>query len=54
MEAEKILFGYMGGIEGFIEPFQLKKKVPTKSFEEWQKGQDWEEVLDGVKFQSQK
>lgn len=28
-------FGYMAGIDGFIEPGQLKKKVNTQSFEKW-------------------
>ncbi|CZR62639.1 uncharacterized protein PAC_12536 [Phialocephala subalpina] len=33
-------YGYMGGVDGFIEPFQLKKHVPTKSYEDWLKEQD--------------
>ncbi|KUJ06517.1 NAD(P)-binding protein [Mollisia scopiformis] len=36
-------FGYMGELN-FIEPSQLKSKVQTKSFEQWLKGRDWEEV----------
>jgi hypothetical protein len=39
-------FGYMGGIEGAIEPAQLKAKVRTRSFEEWLRSRDWKEVLD--------
>lgn len=35
-------YGYMGGVDGFIEPFQLKKQVKTKSFEDWLKEQDWQ------------
>jgi hypothetical protein len=37
-------FGYMGGVERFIEPGQLKNAVPTKSFEEWLRGRDWKEL----------
>lgn len=39
-------YGYMGGVDGFIEPFQLKKKVHTKSFKDWLRERDWEAVLD--------
>jgi hypothetical protein len=42
-------FGYMGGIEKFIEPFQLKKKGLTKSYEDWLKDRDWKEVLETIK-----
>ncbi|KAE8450585.1 hypothetical protein EG329_005929 [Mollisiaceae sp. DMI_Dod_QoI] len=41
-------FGYMGGVHGFIEPSQLKKKVQTKSFEDWQKERDWKAVLEAL------
>ncbi|KAF4626089.1 hypothetical protein G7Y89_g12072 [Cudoniella acicularis] len=41
-------FGYMGGVDGFIEPFQLKKQVKTKSFEDWMMQRDWEKVLDAM------
>ncbi|KAL4867805.1 hypothetical protein BDV12DRAFT_209523 [Aspergillus spectabilis] len=37
-------FGYMGGVERFIEPRQLKNAVPTKSFEEWLRERDWKEL----------
>lgn len=42
-------YGYMGGIEGWIEPSQLKKQVHTKSFEEFLNGKDWEEELEALK-----
>ena len=42
-------YGYMGGVENFIEPSQLKKKVQTKSYEDWLKGRDWKEVLEALK-----
>ena len=38
-------FGYVGGVDGIIEPAQLKKKVRTKPLEEWLKERNWEEVL---------
>ena len=38
-------FGYMGGVDGFIEPDQLKVKPKTKPFEEWLNEQDWEKIL---------
>lgn len=41
-----IEYGYMGGID-FIEPFQLKKQIHTKSLETWLNERDWSEVLDG-------
>jgi hypothetical protein len=41
-------FGYMGGVDGFIEPFQLKKQVQTKSFENWMLERDWKEVLESI------
>ncbi|KAI1422387.1 hypothetical protein F5Y12DRAFT_762868 [Xylaria sp. FL1777] len=28
-------FGYMAGVDGYIEPFQLQKRVTTPSYEEW-------------------
>jgi hypothetical protein len=34
--------GFMGGIEGWIEPGQLKRKVETVGFGEWLKGRDVE------------
>jgi hypothetical protein len=39
-------YGYLGGVDNFIEPYQLKTKVQTKSFEEWLKERDWEEVFE--------
>ncbi|TVY34222.1 NmrA-like family domain-containing protein [Lachnellula occidentalis] len=42
-------FGYMSGIEKFIEPYQLKKKGLTKSYEDWLKERDWKEVLESIK-----
>jgi len=38
-------FGYMAGINGWIEPHQLKKKVTTPSWEEWMKTRDMKELL---------
>jgi hypothetical protein len=38
-------YGYMGGVEGSIEPGQLKVKPQTASFEDWLKKQDWESIL---------
>ncbi|OJJ50732.1 hypothetical protein ASPZODRAFT_86307 [Penicilliopsis zonata CBS 506.65] len=47
LEAPNFLneFSYMAGVDGFIEPAQLKVKVPTQSFEEWLKARGWEQVL---------
>jgi hypothetical protein len=45
LDAMKEFGGYMGGVE-FIEPFQLKKKVHTKSIETWLNERDWKAVLD--------
>ncbi|TVY51373.1 hypothetical protein LCER1_G007747, partial [Lachnellula cervina] len=42
-------FGYMGGVEKFIEPPQLKKKGLTKSYEDWLKERNWKEVLESIK-----
>ncbi|KAL4985521.1 hypothetical protein BDW68DRAFT_179643 [Aspergillus falconensis] len=49
-------FGYMGGVEGFIEPGDLKNKMVTRSFEGWLKTRDWRELalagereLEGVR-----
>jgi hypothetical protein len=39
-------FGYMGGVEGAIEPRQLKMDVRTTPFEDWLKNRDWRKVLD--------
>ena len=39
-------FGYMHGVEGAIEPWQLKTQVRTRSFEEWLRTRDWKDVLD--------
>jgi len=39
-------FGYMGGVEGAIEPGQLKTDVRTTSFEDWLRSRDWKKVLD--------
>jgi NmrA-like family len=41
-------YGYMGGVDNFIEPKQLKRQVKTQSFEDWLKGRDWKEVLDSL------
>ncbi|KAL5334987.1 hypothetical protein BJX70DRAFT_410955 [Aspergillus crustosus] len=38
-------FGYMGGVEEFIEPGQLKNEVDTKSFAEWLAERDWKELV---------
>jgi hypothetical protein len=38
-------YGYMGGINDFIESPQLKKKVVTPSYEEWLKTRDMNELL---------
>ncbi|KAL4815801.1 hypothetical protein BDW67DRAFT_63458 [Aspergillus spinulosporus] len=37
-------FGYMGGIEGYIEPKDLANAVATSSFEEWLNTRDWREL----------
>ncbi|TVY12896.1 NmrA-like family domain-containing protein 1 [Lachnellula arida] len=42
-------FGYMGGVEKFIEPPQLKKKGLTKSYEDWLEERNWKEVLESIK-----
>jgi len=42
-------YGYMGGIDGWIEPHQLKKKVQIKSFEEFLNEKDWEKELEILK-----
>ncbi len=39
-------YGFMGGVEDFIEPGQLKKEVKTKSIETWLNQRDWNEVLE--------
>jgi hypothetical protein len=41
-------FGYMGGIEGWIEPGQLKMKTETKSFEKWLGEKDLKELLSAA------
>ncbi|KAL9093354.1 MAG: hypothetical protein Q9165_004095 [Trypethelium subeluteriae] len=38
-------YGYKGGIEGVVEPSQLKKKVQTKSFQTWLGERNWPELL---------
>ncbi|KAJ8125626.1 hypothetical protein O1611_g8014 [Lasiodiplodia mahajangana] len=38
-------FGYMAGVNNFIEPPQLKNKVITPSYEEWLKTRDMNELL---------
>ncbi|KAI1819269.1 hypothetical protein F4861DRAFT_150793 [Xylaria intraflava] len=38
-------YGYMGGIDNFIEPSQLKTKVTTPSFEDWLRSRDIQELL---------
>jgi hypothetical protein len=37
-------FGFMAGVEGWIGPGQLKRKVETKGFGEWLKGRNVEEL----------
>lgn len=39
-------YGYMGGVEGSIEPDKLKVKPQTASFEDWLKKQDWGSILE--------
>ena len=39
-------FGYMGGVEGAIEPGHLKTDVRTTPFEDWLRSRDWKKVLD--------
>ncbi|OJJ65884.1 hypothetical protein ASPBRDRAFT_49429 [Aspergillus brasiliensis CBS 101740] len=39
--------GYMGGIDEWIDPADLKVRPRTKTFGEWLAGRDWEGVLDG-------
>lgn len=41
-------YGYMGGVDDFIEPSELKKKVATKSFEDWLSERDWKSVLESL------
>ncbi|KAI0965626.1 hypothetical protein F4678DRAFT_327764 [Xylaria arbuscula] len=38
-------FGYMAGIDGFIEPSRLQKKLTTPSYEEWLKTRDLDQLL---------
>ncbi|KAE8376930.1 hypothetical protein BDV26DRAFT_305184 [Aspergillus bertholletiae] len=38
-------FGYAGGIEGVINPNQLKTPVKTESFESWLGKRNWQEIL---------
>ena len=38
-------FGFTAGMEGSIEPSQLKKKVHLKSYEDWLKERDWKTLL---------
>lgn len=33
-------FGFMGGVEGWIEPGELKRKVETRGFGEWLREKD--------------
>lgn len=42
-------FGYMAGLSGVVEPKDLKKRVETKTFEEFLRGRDWESVLGVAK-----
>lgn len=42
-------YGYMGGIDRFIEPSQLKKPVETKAYTDWLREQDWDVVLEETK-----
>lgn len=39
-------FGYVGGVEGVIEPRDLRSSVETKSFERWLGEQEREKVVD--------
>lgn len=34
-------YGYMGGVDGFIEPSQLKVPVQIRSYEDWLKERTW-------------
>ena len=36
----------MGGVEGTIEPGELKMDVRTAPFEDWLRSRDWRKVLD--------
>ena len=38
-------FGYTSGIDGIVEPHQLKTKVEVKSYEDRLRGKDWSKVL---------
>ncbi|KAI1363115.1 NAD(P)-binding protein [Xylaria arbuscula] len=38
-------FGYMAGLDGFIEPAQLQRKVATPSYEEWLKTRELDQLL---------
>ena len=38
-------YGYTGGVDGIIEPSQLKNKPKTKSFAEWLKEKNNESTL---------
>lgn len=42
-------YGYMGGVDNFIEPSQLKAPIKTRSLEDWMMGRDWKEVLESLK-----
>ncbi|KAI8623313.1 NAD(P)-binding protein [Xylariaceae sp. FL1651] len=41
-------FGYMAGVNGFIEPPQLKNRVVTPSYEQWLKTRDMNELLSST------
>ncbi|KAI0430379.1 hypothetical protein F5Y09DRAFT_356012 [Xylaria sp. FL1042] len=38
-------FGYMAGVDGFIEPFQLQNKLTTPSYEEWLETRNIDKLL---------
>lgn len=42
-------FGYIGGIR-FIEPYDLKQKVSTPSYEHWLKQRNWDQALEDIRF----
>jgi hypothetical protein len=47
-------FGFMGGVEGWIEPGELKRKVETRGFGEWVRRKDVEELQQSAKNEIEK
>jgi hypothetical protein len=41
--------GFMGGVEGWIEPGELKRKAETRGFGEWLREKDVEELAQSAK-----